>query len=186
MYAHVLYWEGLVMQSGILPRGLFIKINCSLFAQFFSSGWSCVFVCFLCVCLVFVSFRSQQTGCFPHFAGKLSGCTVSCNQSNNRCGSQHSQNSFLYFVFFNDIFSHGMIQCVLGVSLHHSETGNMLLWTWELDPCGKSYIFHLWKLDNCSLKSFRETHCSFFPYFKTALVKFLSFLGKKSQLATSS
>ena len=24
--------------------------------------------------------------------------------------------------FFNDIFSHGMIQCVLGVSLHHSET----------------------------------------------------------------
>ena len=52
IYAHALYWEGLVMQSGILPRGLFIKINRSLFAQFFSSGWSCVFVCFLCVCVL--------------------------------------------------------------------------------------------------------------------------------------
>ena len=47
------------MQSGILPRGLY-KNKPQLFAQFFSSGRSCVFVSFLCVYLVFVSFHSQQ------------------------------------------------------------------------------------------------------------------------------
>ena len=46
-----------------------------------------------------------------------------------------------------DIFCYGIIQCVLGVSLHNFEKpGNALLWTWELDPYGKSTFskFGLW------------------------------------------
>ena len=66
---------------------------------------------------------------------------------------------------FADTFSHEMVQCVLVVSLHSSETERKhALWTWDLGPDGKRHIFPQWKLDSCSLKFARKTHWFiFFP-----------------------
>ena len=71
------------------------------------------------------------------------------------------------------------MQCVLSVSLHNSERArkHMLLWTWELSLYGQSCIFHLWKLDNCSLRAARKTHGFIFLFIATtSLIKLLSFL----------
>ena len=79
------------------------------------------------------------------------------------------------------LFSHWMVQCVLGVSLQTSETvRKMIFWTWELGPDGKSNNFSLCKQDSCTLKPTRKTHCFIFLFISTThLVKYLSFLEEK-------
>ena len=62
------------------------------------------------------------------------------------------------------------------------QPGNVLLWTWELGLYGKSCIFHLWELDDCSLKAARETHRFIFLFITTtSLIKLLHFLKKKTR-----
>ena len=76
-----------------------------------------------------------------------------------------------------DLFSYGMVQYVLGVSIHNTEiAGKQVLWTWELEPDGKSSIFPPWNLDHCSLKLARKTFWFISLFIKTTLVMYLSFL----------
>ena len=76
-----------------------------------------------------------------------------------------------------DLFSYGMVQYVLGVSIHNTEiAGKQVLWTWELEPDGKSCIFPPWNLDHCSLKLARKTFWFISLFIKTTLVMYLSFL----------
>ena len=74
-----------------------------------------------------------------------------------------------------------MVQCVQGcLYTMLKQPGNVLLWTWELGLYGKSCIFHLWELDDCSLKAARETHRFIFLFITTtSLIKLLHFLKKK-------
>ena len=57
----------------------------------------------------------KETSFLPTLAGKSSDSTVSPDLDNNGYGSQQSQNTLLCH------FSHGVVQCVLSVSLHNSE-----------------------------------------------------------------
>lgn len=77
-----------------------------------------------------------------------------------------------------EIFSHEMVQCPLGVSLHNSETAKKHdLWTWEISAYDKSNIFILWRQDIFSLKPSRKTKWFIFHFIRTkAFVKLLSIL----------
>ena len=79
---------------------------------------------------------------------------------------------------FCNLFSHIEWYSVCYVCLHTTlkQPGNMIMWTWELGPYGKSNIFHRWKLDYCNLKSAGKAHWFTFLLITTALIKFLSFL----------
>ena len=82
-----------------------------------------------------------------------------------------------------DLFSHGMVQCVPVVSLLAQKLQRiMFFWTWALGTIGKSNIFLLWKLENCSLNTDRKTPWFIFLFIKTPLVKYLSFLKKPGYL----
>ena len=61
-----------------------------------------------------------------------------------------------------DLFSCGMVQCGLGVSLQNSKMqGSIFLWTWQLGPKGKAVFFHCesWIVPTSNLT---EKHTSWF------------------------
>ena len=61
MYAPVLYWKGLFMQSGILPRGLYKNKPQLVLRSFFPPAGAVYCLSLVClVCFVFVSFHSHQ------------------------------------------------------------------------------------------------------------------------------
>lgn len=79
-----------------------------------------------------------------------------------------------------------MVPCVLGVSLHSSETAcKYTLWTWELGPCSKSNIFHLGKLDNWSLKPVRKNTLVHFYLHHNSFSQVFEFSGHNRLLSTS-
>ena len=105
----------------------------------------------------------------------LRNCTVWPNQGDNRYGSQHSKK------LTHDHFSHGMVHCVLGVSLHGSETtgihvfvnmGNGPKWQKQYTPPAAPQAKWIVAASNL-----REKHLGIFFHFMTiTLVKYLSYL----------
>ena len=109
------------------------------------------------------AFALNKNGCLPLHPWKSSESTVSCNLGNNKHGIQHSQQHFL------DLFSHGMVECVLGVSLQSLKPlVNMFLWTWQLWFNDKTVIF------SSESWIFAASHCQ-----KNTLVSFFSLLQQK-------
>ena len=77
-----------------------------------------------------------------------------------------------------DLFSHKMVQCVLGVSLHNSETAKRHAFlNLGNGPDRKISIFPLWKLNSYTLKSAINAHWLIFLLIKnTTLFMYFSFL----------
>lgn len=57
----------------------------------------------------------KETGCLPLLLGSPM-TTISLNQCHSRYGANTQ------ITLSSDLFSHGKVQCVLGMSLHSSET----------------------------------------------------------------
>ena len=129
---------------------------------------------FLIKAIALVKFWSfmKATGSFRLQAGKSPDSIVSPNENNNRYGNQLSENNLPWHLFSWN----GTVcpRCVFTQLWSCQET--CFCENWELGPYGKTCIFHIYKLDNSSLKPARKTHWFIFLFMTaTVLVKFLSF-----------
>ena len=79
--------------------------------------------------------------CLPLLSGKSSPSALSANSAENRCGSQHSQNTLLRL-----LFSWNGIVCPRNVFYTAlKQQGNIIFGTWILAPKGKNSFIPLWK-----------------------------------------
>lgn len=81
-----------------------------------------------------------------------------------------------------NLFSHWMLQFILGVFFHHSENVriyHMFLWTWEFGPHSKSSIFIWWNLDSCNLNPDKKYTGSFFSLLQPQLLSHSLVFWKK-------